>query len=476
MRTHQDPSAEGRKGLCRAVTAARLIVAATTFLLLAGVPAPGASAATPSSARAHNAFGSQGVDAYGDAPALGGFGGDRLSAPVVGISAMPTGQGYRVAAADGGILTYGDAGFYGSLGATDLFAPIVGISTTPDGAGYWLVAMDGGVFTFGDAGFYGSLGARPLNASIVAMAPTPDGRGYWLVGADGGIFTFGDATFLGSMGAQHLASPMAGIAPTSDGQGYWLMAGDGGIFTFGDAGFFGSAAGANIGAGVTGMAPTPDGGGYWLVAATGGVLTFGDAPFEGPNPNPPPFSPTVAMATTPDGGGYWLLRQDEADNVFSNPGPDPSAFPAGGRAVAVAASQIGPDPDSGYGCNPYGPCEDWCSLFATWVWNQVGIGIPRYAFTGYVYDWASANTRVLPPGGRPVPGDGVMYGTGPQSTSTSVHMGIVAQVWPDGSIDTVEGDAGPEPAGHYAVIVNGPFLPSQSAGYNGFGIYAFVQP
>ena len=69
-----------------------------------------------------------------------------------------------------------------------------------------------------------------------------------------------------------------------------------------------------------------------------------------------------------------------------------------------------------------------------------------------------------------------MFGTGPQSTSTSVHMGIVAQIWPNGAIDTVEGNAGPEPNGHYAVIVNGPFLPSQSAGYNGFPVYAFVQP
>jgi len=462
--------------LGRALTEARGIVAATAFLLLGVVPAAGASSTTPSGARSHSSFGTQGVDAYGDAPDLGGFGGEQLSAPVVGISAMPDGQGYRVAAADGGILTYGDAGFYGSLGAVGLFAPIVGIAGTPDGAGYWLVAMDGGVFTFGDAGFFGSLGATRLNAPIVGMAPTPDGHGYWLVAADGGVFTFGDANFLGSKGGQHLAFPMTGIASTTDGQGYWLVSGDGGIFTFGDAGFFGSAAGADIGAGVTGMAPTPDDGGYWLVAATGGVLTYGDAPFEGPDPNPPPFSPTVALAATPDGSGYWLLRQDETDNVFSNPGPNPSVFPAGGRAVAVAASQIGPDRDSGYQCNPYGPCEDWCSLFATWVWNQVGIGIPRYAFTGYVYNWAAANARVIPPNGRSVPGDGVMYGTGPQSTSSSVHMGIVAQVWPDGAIDTVEGDAGPEPAGHYAVVVNGPFLPSQSTGYNGFGIYAFVQP
>ena len=47
------------------------------------------------------------------------------------------------------------------------------------------------------------------------------------------------------------------------------------------------------------------------------------------------------------------------------------------------ASQIEPDPDvQGLYCNPYGPCEEWCALFATWAWEQAGIPIPRYAFTG----------------------------------------------------------------------------------------------
>jgi hypothetical protein len=55
-------------------------------------------------------------------------------------------------------------------------------------------------------------------------------------------------------------------------------------------------------------------------------------------------------------------------------------------------------------------------------------------------------------------------------------MGIVAQVWPDGAMVTVEGDAGPEPNGKYAVITNGPFLPADSDQYNGDPIYGYVQP
>jgi hypothetical protein len=70
----------------------------------------------------------------------------------------------------------------------------------------------------------------------------------------------------------------------------------------------------------------------------------------------------------------------------------------------------------------------------------------------------------------------VLYGTGPQSVATSVHVGIVAQVWPDGAIATVEGDAGPGPFGQHNVILNGPFPPSRSNEYNGFPIYAFALP
>ncbi len=75
-----------------------------------------------------------------------------------------------------------------------------------------------------------------------------------------------------------------------------------------------------------------------------------------------------------------------------------------------------------------------------------------------------------------MPGDDILYGTGPQTVDTSVHTGIVAQVWPDGAIDTIEGDAGPGQGGYLAVVINGPFLPADSPTYNGFGVYAFVQP
>jgi hypothetical protein len=412
------------------------------------------------------------VTAYGDAPAQGNFAGRTLASPAVALAATPSGRGYWVAAADGGVFSFGDAGFYGSTGATPLYAPVVGMATTADGKGYWLVAGDGGVFSFGDAGFYGSMGGERLNAPIVAIAATPQGGGYWLVAADGGIFSFGDARFYGSMGGVPLHAPIAAMAPTHDGQGYWLAASDGGVFTFGDARFFGSATNHDIGTWVTGMAPTHNDGGYWLIAATAGVLTFGNATFYGPSPNLPPFTPTAAIAATPDGNGYWLLQPDSIDTSFTS--TSPVANSAGGlAAVRLAAQQIGPDPNTNSGpfCNPYGPCEEWCALFATWVWDQIGIAIPRLARVSDVFSWAAARGLALPPTSKPRPGDLVLYGASP---GTSMHMGIVAEVWPDGAITAVEGDSGPEPNGKFAVTFNGPYLPAGPSNV-GLPVYAFVQ-
>ena len=418
-------------------------------------------------------FAGGGVSGYGQAATYGSFSGVTLASPAVGMAPTPSGNGYWVTAADGGVFALGDAGFHGSTGGIKIYAPVVGMAATPDGQGYWLTALDGGVFAFGDAGFHGSTGAMRLNQPIVGMAVTPDGGGYWLVASDGGIFAFGDAQFYGSTGNIRLNQPIVGMAATPEGRGYWMVASDGGIFAFGDAQFYGSAANQNIGASVTGIAPTHDGHGYWLVAATAGVLPYGDAEFLGPSPNNPPFSPTAAIVASPHGNGYWLLQPDDIATGFTNPPPG-----AGAAIVQTAASQVGPDPDTSRGafCNPYGPCEQWCALFATWVWNQQGIDIPRYALTGDVYGWGAARGLDLGPGSVPAAGDAVLFGTGPSSTATSTHMGIVAQVWPDGAIVSIEGDAGPEPDGQLAVIMNGPYLPANSVEYNGDPIYGYVQP
>jgi hypothetical protein len=372
----------------------------------------------------------------------------------------------------GGIFGYGDAAAQDPLNGVPLNAPVVGIAPTPNDTGFWLASADGGIYTIGNAPFYGSMGGTQLTGPVISIAGTPTGGGYWLVALDGGIFTFGNAGFYGSMGGQHLNQPIVGMAATPTGGGYWLVAADGGIFTFGNAQFDGSLGSRTLQSGVAAMAATPHGNGYWLLEWNGAVFNFGTAGTFGEPTGSPTAAPFRALVPTPDGGGYWLLEPDGFDYSFDNP-PPTDGYPA---IVQAAASQVQPDPDLGYFCNPYGPCEPWCALFATWAWERGGVGIPSYAFVGDIYDWAASNGRVLPASGKAVAGDAILYGTGPWSTATAVHTGIVAQAWPDGAVDTIEGDAGPGVTGHLAVVINGPFLPADAEAFANFPVFAIAQP
>jgi cell wall-associated NlpC family hydrolase len=452
---------------------ATIIVTVTSVVAVTGIAGPGGSTAT--AAFVPHSYAGAGVMGFGDAPAEGTPSGT-LGSVMTAMASTPDGKGYWLVGADGGVFACGDAPFLGSLGALPLTGPVVAVAGTPDGGGYWLAGLDGGVFAFGDAGYYGSMGGTRLAQPIVGMASTPDGKGYWLVAGDGGIFSFGDAGFFGSMGGKPLTAMVTGMAATADGKGYWLVAGDGGIFSFGDANFLGSTGGKPIPDSIVGMATTPEGKGYWLVGWDGSIYTFGNAPPLGSTASTKPLSPVTAIAATPDGNGYWLLEPQDWGYSFSAASPYALAMSA--SLTAIAASQVGGNPDLGLGafCNPYGPCEAWCALFATWVWRQAGVPIPSYPFTGTIYSWAAAHSRLLPPWAIAAPGDAVLFGTGPQSTASSVHTGIVAQVWPDGAMITVEGDAGPAPSGQLSVIINGPFLPADSQAENGFPVYAFGQP
>ena len=175
--------------------------------------------------------------APGDGPRAGdctGISGVTLKQPVVGIAAAPGGNGCWLAAADGGVFAFGsNAPFMGSAGALKLNKPVVGIGALPNNDGYDLVASDGGIFTYGPgAKFYGSMGGKALNQPIVGVAVDPSTGGYWEVASDGGVFSF-NAPFLGSMGGKPLNKPIVGIAAAPTGNGYYLVASDGGVFAFG---------------------------------------------------------------------------------------------------------------------------------------------------------------------------------------------------------------------------------------------------
>ena len=140
--------------------------------------------------------------------------------------------------------------------------------------------------------------------------------------------------------------------------------------------------------------------------------------------------------------------------------------------VRVAESQVGQgEHPPGSEQTIYGPPEEWCSLFVSWVWQHAGVPLPgptsRYAYSGSLYTWAAQHGgQVLPPTARPSPGDAVFYGNGP---SESLHVGIVVRVLSDGQIETVEGNY----AGKVSRV--GPFPPSHPVGERA-GIYGYAQP
>jgi len=149
--------------------------------------------------------------------------------------------------------------------------------------------------------------------------------------------------------------------------------------------------------------------------------------------------------------------------------PDAASAP---EIVKVAESQVGQgEHPPGSERTIYGPPEEWCSLFAAWVWQHAGVPLPGstalYGYSGALYTWvAEHGDHVLPASARPSPGDAVFYGSGP---SESLHVGIVVRVQADGQITTVEGNY----AGQVSRV--GPFAPSHPVGERA-GIYGYAQP
>lgn len=66
------------------------------------------------------------------------------------------------------------------------------------------------------------------------------------------------------------------------------------------------------------------------------------------------------------------------------------------------------------------------------------------------------------------PGDVALYGTGPQNTQTSTHIGVVVEVRGDGALTTVEGN--------YNTMVSrvGPRYPWSTTGAG--PVYGYVRP
>jgi hypothetical protein len=129
---------------------------------------------------------------------------------------------------------------------------------------------------------------------------------------------------------------------------------------------------------------------------------------------------------------------------LSNPDPEPPANPLRSNIVAAAESQLGVAGDSRE-CQPYGPCDDWCAMFARWVWSHGGVagtlfstnvarGVGLWGQQQGLFKARPAGTR----GGNPLPGDIVVYGA--PANATGGHVAIVARVNADGTLVTVNGN------------------------------------
>ncbi len=132
------------------------------------------------------------------------------------------------------------------------------------------------------------------------------------------------------------------------------------------------------------------------------------------------------------------------------------------KIVQAARSQLGVH-ERGNNCNPYGLCEPWCALFASWTWRQAGIDFSTAASRDFYYYGQSHST--LHTGlSNPRFGDAIIFGTGPQNSSTSRHIGIIERVFPNGQLVSIEGNLGNQ------VERVGPYLPAER------GAYAIVSP
>jgi peptidoglycan DL-endopeptidase CwlO len=139
--------------------------------------------------------------------------------------------------------------------------------------------------------------------------------------------------------------------------------------------------------------------------------------------------------------------------VAQNASADPTWSVQAQKVVKMARSQLGYH-EHGNNCQKYGPCEEWCSLFATWVWRKTVDKIPSYAFTGDVYKWGGRHKTNY---GKTNfkkhirTGDALLFGTGPQNTSTSTHIGLVEKV-SGNKVTLIEGNSGNKVARHTYTI------------------------
>jgi peptidoglycan hydrolase-like protein with peptidoglycan-binding domain len=135
------------------------------------------------------------------------------------------------------------------------------------------------------------------------------------------------------------------------------------------------------------------------------------------------------------------------------------------KIVAIARSQLGQgERPRGSNCTKFGPCEEWCADFATWVWRQAGVGnIGRIAWVPDLPLWGKRH-RGWKPGANdnPQPGDMVIF--------SGLHVGLVERVT-GSTITVIAGNTSTN-----NVARRGPAPPSQGYRMGPAAISGYVSP
>jgi hypothetical protein len=142
------------------------------------------------------------------------------------------------------------------------------------------------------------------------------------------------------------------------------------------------------------------------------------------------------------------------------------------QILDIARHQVGTTDGRVYGAATN---DNWCQVFVNWVWRNANVtGMNTSAFTGDFYHWARARGLLHDGHDGIHSGDAVLFGTGPSTPDTSLHVGIVIAVNADGTLNTIDGNK----------AVNGVFQvarvtqvdPDSWTGPEPGPIYAYVSP
>lgn len=97
---------------------------------------------------------------------------------------------------------------------------------------------------------------------------------------------------------------------------------------------------------------------------------------------------------------------------------------------------------------------------------------------GLAHDTLFKTPERPPRGSRPPLGSALMYGSGPQNTSTSVHVNLVSKVNPDGSFMTIGGNESGQVglSGPCRLSTAGPATRLRGPGCDSRPVYAISAP